>query len=79
MVSRERPPVRDRDPCVVRVWELYHPIRGKTSWVSYYLLAQVAEVWCGRAVRWDPATQTIVGDSAAQRLLARTPRSPWAI
>ena len=33
----------------------------------------------GRTIRWDPARQEIVGDPAAQRLLGRTPRSPWSI
>ena len=33
----------------------------------------------GRTIRWDPARQEIVGDAAAARLLARTPRSPWSV
>jgi hypothetical protein len=33
----------------------------------------------GRTIGWDPARQQILDDPAAQRLLARTPRSPWSI
>jgi len=33
----------------------------------------------GRKIRWDPARQVILDDPSAERLLARTPRSPWSI
>jgi predicted dehydrogenase len=33
----------------------------------------------GQTIRWDPVRQEMPGDPAAQRLLARTPRSPWII
>ena len=33
----------------------------------------------GRTIRWDPVRQKILDDSAAERLLARAPRSPWSI
>jgi hypothetical protein len=33
----------------------------------------------GRTIRWDPARQRILDDPAAERLLGRTPRSPWSI
>jgi len=31
----------------------------------------------GRKIRWDPATETIIGDPEAARLLARGYRKPW--
>jgi predicted dehydrogenase len=33
----------------------------------------------GRAIRWDPVKQEILNDPAAQRMLSRTPRSPWSM
>ena len=33
----------------------------------------------GRTIHWDPVRQEILDDPSAQRLLARTPRSPWSI
>jgi predicted dehydrogenase len=33
----------------------------------------------GRPIRWDPASETIVDDEAASRLLNRTLRSPWRL
>ncbi len=31
----------------------------------------------GRKIRWDPATETIIGDPEAERLLGRAYRKPW--
>ena len=31
----------------------------------------------GRTLQWDPAKQRVVGDEAANRLLARPYRKPW--
>lgn len=31
----------------------------------------------GRKIKFDPATETIVGDEEAQRMLSRTMRAPW--
>jgi len=31
----------------------------------------------GRCVRWDPDRECILGDPEAERMAARTPRSPW--
>jgi hypothetical protein len=33
----------------------------------------------GREIRWDPAQETIVGDSEASRMLARPYRDQWKI
>ncbi len=33
----------------------------------------------GRTIRWDPATETIIGDPAAERLLSRAYRQPYQI
>jgi hypothetical protein len=32
----------------------------------------------GRSLRWDPERETIAGDPAASRLLARPYRRPWS-
>jgi hypothetical protein len=33
----------------------------------------------GRAIRWDPATEAILGDDLAQSFVAREPRKGYAI
>jgi predicted dehydrogenase len=33
----------------------------------------------GRRIRWDPKTETVVGDAAAARRLRRAVRAPWAV
>jgi hypothetical protein len=33
----------------------------------------------GRKIRWDPATETIIGDPEAERLLSRAYRKPWVL
>jgi len=33
----------------------------------------------GRKVRWDPASETIVGDESASRMLSRPLRAPWRL
>ena len=33
----------------------------------------------GRKIKWDPATERIVGDPDAAKLLGRVPRGPWAL
>ncbi len=33
----------------------------------------------GRRIRWDPATERIIGDPEAERLLSRTMRAPWRV
>jgi hypothetical protein len=33
----------------------------------------------GRKITWDPATETIVGDAAAQRMATRSLRTPWTL
>ena len=33
----------------------------------------------GRKIRWDPATETIIGDPQADRLLGRAYRKPWVL
>jgi predicted dehydrogenase len=32
-----------------------------------------------RKIRWDPATETIIGDPEAERLLSRSYRKPWVL
>jgi hypothetical protein len=33
----------------------------------------------GRKIRWDPATEQIIGDDQAARMLSRPMRSPWRL
>lgn len=37
----------------------------------------VIAIATGRTIKWDPATETIVGDPAAERLLSRSYRKPY--
>ena len=39
----------------------------------------VIAIETGRKIRWDPATETILGDPGAERLLSRSYRKPWQI
>jgi predicted dehydrogenase len=39
----------------------------------------VAAMGVGRKIRWDPATETIIGDAGAERLLTRSYRAPWQL
>jgi hypothetical protein len=33
----------------------------------------------GRKIKFDPAAQRIIGDDAAQEMLAFNPRGPWKL
>jgi predicted dehydrogenase len=37
----------------------------------------VIAIETGRTIKWDPATETIIGDAAAERLLSRSYRKPY--
>jgi len=37
----------------------------------------VIAIESGRTIKWDPATETIIGDPAAERLLSRSYRKPY--
>jgi len=39
----------------------------------------VIAIETGRKIRWDPATETIIGDPAAERLLSRSYRKPFQL
>jgi len=39
----------------------------------------VIAIETGRKIRWDPKTETILGDSEADRLLSRSYRKPWQL
>jgi predicted dehydrogenase len=39
----------------------------------------VIAIETGRTIKWDPATETIIGDPGAERLLARAYRKPYQI
>ena len=39
----------------------------------------VIAIELGRKIRWDPATETILDDPEAERLLSRAYRKPWVL
>jgi len=39
----------------------------------------VLAIQTGRKIKWDPATETLIGDSAAERLLSRAYRKPYQV
>lgn len=39
----------------------------------------VIAIETGRTIKWDPATETIIGDPAAERLLSRAYRAPYQL
>jgi predicted dehydrogenase len=39
----------------------------------------VIAIETGRKIKWDPATETILGDPGAERLLSRSYRKPWQL
>jgi predicted dehydrogenase len=39
----------------------------------------VIAIETGHKIKWDPATETILGDSEAERLLSRSYRKPWVL
>ena len=39
----------------------------------------VIAIETGRKIRWDPQTETILGDPGAERLLSRSYRAPWQL
>jgi hypothetical protein len=41
------------------------------------ILANLSQQLGGRTLRWDPKTQSIVGDAEANGLMARPYRGPW--
>ena len=64
--------VRTRQECVAPVEIAHHSITpGHLGYVSQQL---------GRALQWDAATETIVDDAAAQKVLTAMPyRGPWTL
>jgi hypothetical protein len=39
----------------------------------------VIAIELGRKIRWEPATETILDDPEAERLLSRSYRKPWVL
>lgn len=63
-------------------------IRNRRSTVAPVEVGHHSQIICslsdiairlGRKLRWDPATEQVVGDTEANRLLTRAMRSPWRI
>jgi len=56
-----------------------HPVSNIESAVRSDTISQLGDIAIrtGRKVRWDPATETIVGDDSASKMLSRVPRAPY--
>ena len=39
----------------------------------------VIAIETGHKIKWDPATEMIIGDPEAERLLSRSYRKPWVL
>ena len=64
--------VMSRKPCIAPAETAHRSITpGHLGFVSHDL---------GRSLKWDPATETVIGDDEANRLLHESPcRSPWKL
>jgi len=69
---------RDFLDCVKSRAETITPIEIGQRSITVAHLANIAMI-LGREVRWDPATERIIGDETASRMCARSPREPWTI
>ncbi len=63
--------LRTRRPCIC-------PAAIGCSSITVCHLGNIA-YWLKRPLRWDPEKKVFIKDPAANRLLARTMRSPWAL
>ncbi|MFM7592347.1 MAG: Gfo/Idh/MocA family protein [Isosphaeraceae bacterium] len=64
--------IYSREACIAPAETAHRSITpGYLGYVSHEL---------GRALKWDPSTETVVGDDEANRLLKKSPcRSPWKL
>jgi predicted dehydrogenase len=64
--------------CVLTRSETLTPARVALRSATPGYLGNIA-MQTGRTIRWDPVRQQILDDPIAERMLGRTPRSPWSI
>jgi len=62
--------------CVKSRDEPIAPIEHAHRSISIAHLANIS-MQLGRSVQWDPATETVIGDESAARMLDRPMRAPW--
>jgi hypothetical protein len=63
--------VKSRKPTITPVETAHHSaIPGHLGLISMLV---------GRRIKWDPATEQILGDSEASKLLTRPYRAPWTL
>ncbi len=58
--------------------ETISPIESAVRVDTISHLCQMS-ILLGRAVRWDPEREALIGDSDAERMMARPMRSPWTL
>jgi predicted dehydrogenase len=63
------------------VLERKQPISDLDSAIQSDIICHLSEIAVrnGREIKWDPKTQTIVGDSEAQKRMHRDMRAPWTL
>ncbi len=64
--------------CVKSRQETITPVETACRSVSVGHLGEIAML-TGRTIRWDPETETIIGDPGASALLGRSYRKPWIL
>jgi predicted dehydrogenase len=65
--------VRSRKPCIC-------PVEVGHRSITPGHLGLLSEALGGRAIRWDPKTETVVGDAEADKLLKKVDfRGPWSL
>ena len=69
---------RDFLDCVKSRAETITPIEIGQRSITVAHLANIA-IMLGREIRWDPATERIIGDETAARMCSRSRREPWTI
>ena len=64
--------------CVISRKETAAPIEQAHRSITIAHLGNIS-LRLGRDLRWDPATEQIVGDASASQMLSRPMRKPWSI
>ena len=64
--------------CVISRKETTAPIEQAHRSITIAHLGNIS-LRLGRDLRWDPATEQIVGDESASQMLSRPMRKPWSI
>ena len=57
------------------------PVSPVESAVRSDLISHLSDICIrtGRAIRWDPLKETVVGDEAARKMMSRSMREPWVL